>query len=144
MLLDRRLDHTYIAQSGLAGPGWASTRDPAGPATTPRLKSYRIEGQPEDVVLWHEEDGIYVEKRFRFDPATYYVELEYEIDNRTAQPMTVNLFAQLKRDAMRPEAGQGFTLGPRTLPGRRAHNGRFRVTKKWTSKISRTTSCSRR
>ena len=116
VLLDRRLDHTYIAQSGLAGPDGIDSRS-GRPRYNSALKSYRIEGQPEDVVLWHEEDGIYVEKRFRFDPATYYVELEYEIDNRTAQPMTVNLFAQLKRDAMRPEAGQGFTLGPRPYLG---------------------------
>ena len=116
VLLDRRADHTYIAQSGLAGPDGIDTRS-GRPRYTSALKSYRIEERPEEVVLRHEEEGVYVEKRFLFDPASYYVELEYEIDNQGAQPMTVNLFAQLKRDAMRPEAGQGFTLGPRPYLG---------------------------
>ena len=116
VLLDRRADHTYIAQSGLAGPDGIDSRS-GRPRYTSALKSYRIEERPEEVVLRHEEEGVYVEKRFLFDPASYYVELEYEIDNQGAQPMTVNLFAQLKRDAMRPEAGQGFTLGPRPYLG---------------------------
>ncbi len=116
VLLDRRADHTYIAQSGLAGPDGIDSRS-GRPRYTSALKSYRIEERPEEVVLRHEEDGVYVEKRFLFDPASYYVELEYEIDNQGARPMTVNLFAQLKRDAMRPEAGQGFTLGPRPYLG---------------------------
>ena len=116
VLLDRRADHTSVAQSGLAGPDGIDSR--AGrPRYTSALRSYRIEDTPEDVVLRYQEDGLLVEKRFRFDPASYFVELEYEIDNQSAQPKTVNLFAQLKRDATRPEAGQGFTLGPRPYLG---------------------------
>ena len=116
VLLDRRADHTYIAQSGLAGPDGIDSRS-GRPHYTSALRSYRIEERPEQVVLRYEEDGIVVEKRFRFDPASYYVELEYEIDNRGAQPITANLFAQLKRDATLPEAGQGFSLGPRPYLG---------------------------
>ncbi len=116
VLLDRRADHTYIAQSGLAGPDGIDSRS-GRPRYTSALRSYRIEEQPEQVVLRHEQDGIVVEKRFRFDPASYYVELEYAIDNRRAQPITANLFAQLKRDATLPEARGGFNLGPRPYLG---------------------------
>ena len=116
VLLDRRADHTYVAQSGLAGPDGIDSR--AGrPRYSSTLRSYRIEQEPRQVVLRHEEDGMVVEKRFRFDPASYYVELEYLIDNRRAQPVTANLFAQLKRDATLPETGQGFSLGPRPYLG---------------------------
>ena len=116
VLLDRRADHTYIAQSGLAGPDGIDSRS-GRPRYTSALRSYRIEEQPEQVVLRHEQDGIVVEKRFRFDPASYYVELEYAIDNRRTQPITANLFAQLKRDATLPEARGGFNLGPRPYLG---------------------------
>ena len=116
VLLDRRADHTYIAQSGLAGPDGIDSRS-GRPRYTSALRSYRIEEQPEQVVLRHEQDGIVVEKRFRFDPASYYVELEYAIDNRRAQPITANLFAQLKRDATLPETRGGFNLGPRPYLG---------------------------
>ena len=116
VLLDRRADHTYVAQSGLAGPDGIDSR--AGrPRYSSTLRSYRIEQEPRQVVLRHEEDGMVVEKRFHFDPASYYVELEYVIDNRRAQPVTANLFAQLKRDATLPETGQGFSLGPRPYLG---------------------------
>lgn len=116
VLLDRRADHTYVAQSGLAGPDGIDSR--AGrPHYRSAQRSYRIEQEPRQVVLHHDEDGVFVEKRFRFDPASYYVELEYEIDNRRAQPITANLFAQLKRDATLPETGQGFSLGPRPYLG---------------------------
>ena len=116
VLLDRRADHTYIAQSGLAGPDGVDSRS-GRPRYTSALRSYRIEEGPKQVVLRHEDDGIVVEKRFRFDPATYYVELEYEIDNQRARPISANLFAQLKRDATLPEARQRFALGPRPYLG---------------------------
>ena len=85
VLLDRRADHTYVAQSGLAGPDGIDSR--AGTAAVPhrRRSSYRIEAaSPSKSSCTTKEDGIFVEKRFRFDPASYYVELEYEIDNRRA------------------------------------------------------------
>ena len=116
VLLDRRSDHTYIAQSGLAGPDGIDSRS-GRPHYTSTLRSYRVEQEPRQVVLRHEEDGLTVEKRFRFDPASYLVELEYAIDNRRDHPFTANLFAQLKRDAQLPETGQGFTLGPRPYLG---------------------------
>ena len=116
VLLDRRADHTYIAQSGLAGPDGIDSRS-GRPRYTSARRSYLVEQQPEQVVLRHEQDGIVVEKRFRFDPASYYVELEYAVDNRRAQPITANLFAQLKRDATLPETRGGFNLGPRPYLG---------------------------
>ena len=117
VLLDRSAGHTYIAQSGLTGPDGIDTRSGGRPHYFYDRRSYRIEDQPEDVVLRHEEDGIFVQKRFRFDPASYYVELEYFIDNQRAEPITANLFAQLKRDAKLPESSAGFSLGPRPYLG---------------------------
>ncbi|MCY3819466.1 MAG: membrane protein insertase YidC [Gammaproteobacteria bacterium] len=116
VLLDRRVGHTYIAQSGLAGPDGIDSRS-GRPHYIASRRSYRVEDTPEEVVLRHEEDGLIVEKRFRFDPESYLVDVAYEIDNRRAEPMTANLFAQLKRDASLPETGQGFTLGPRPYLG---------------------------
>ena len=115
VLLDRRPGHTYVAQSGLVGRDGLDARGER-PLYAADARSYRIVDEAQDVVLRFADDDISVEKRFRFDPADYYVGLEYRMHNQTSEPMAANLFAQLKRDASLPEGGQMF-LGPRPYLG---------------------------
>ena len=115
VLLDRRAGHTYVAQSGLVGrdgPDASGER----PLYAPDARSYRIDDAPQDVVLRFEDADVSIEKRFRFDPEDYYVQLEYRVDNRSPEPFAANLFAQLKRDASVPPGSQMF-LGPRPYLG---------------------------
>ena len=115
VLLDRRPGHTYVAQSGLVGRDGLDARGER-PLYAADARSYRIVDEAQDVVLRFADDDVSVEKRFRFDPADYYVGLEYRMHNQTSEPMAANLFAQLKRDASLPEGGQMF-LGPRPYLG---------------------------
>ena len=116
VLLDRRPGHVYVAQSGLVG------RDgPDGSGERPLFRAaanaYRFTDEPGQVTLLHEDGGIEVEKRFRFEPDDYHVELEYVVENRRSAPFAANLFAQIKRDASVPESAEGMSLGPRPYLG---------------------------
>ncbi len=115
VLLDRRGGHTYVAQSGLVGRDGPDARGER-PLYAPDARSYRIEDVAEDVVLRFQDEDVSVEKRFRFDPGDYYVQLEYRVENRSSEPFAANLFAQLKRDASAPPGSQMF-LGPRPYLG---------------------------
>ena len=115
VLLDRRAGHTYVAQSGLVGRDGPDARGER-PLYAPDARSYRIEDVAEDVVLRFQDADVSVEKRFRFDPEDYYVQLEYRVENRSSEPFAANLFAQLKRDASAPPGSQMF-LGPRPYLG---------------------------
>ena len=115
VLLDRRLGHTYVAQSGLVGRDGIDSRGER-PLYAADTWSYRIEEGELDVVLRYADAGVDVEKRFRFDAADYYVDVEYRVRNQTSDPFSANLFAQLKRDASLPPGSQMF-LGPRPYLG---------------------------
>ena len=115
VLLDRRAGHTYVAQSGLVGRDGPDAQGQR-PLYAPDARSYRIDDTPEDVVLRFQDADVSIEKRFRFDPEDYYVGLEYRVDNRSSEPFSANLFAQLKRDATLPTGSQMF-LGPRPYLG---------------------------
>ena len=116
VLLDRRADHTYVAQSGLVGrdgPDATGER----PLYSSAAADWRFEDTGGTVALRHESAGVVIEKRYRFDPQDYYVELEYRVDNRRSEPFSANLFAQIKRDATTPASGASFSLGPQPYVG---------------------------
>ncbi len=115
-LLDQRKDHVYIAQSGLIGrDGW----DKAGsrPLYAASASDYAVDEGTVQVTLRRQADGVTLRKRFLFSAKDYVVTVEHEIDNDATAEFRVQLFAQLKRDATRPEASEGFGMGPRPYVG---------------------------
>jgi len=116
VLLDRRGDHVYIAQSGLSGrDGW----DEGGTRPLYRASTNRYEldeGEESlEVVLTDERDGVTVNKRFRFLADDYLITVEHEIRNDAETPFQAQMFTQLKRDTWRPESG--VPMGPRPFIG---------------------------
>ena len=112
-LFDQRVGHVYIAQSGLIG---ADGRDRNGrPLYSVEATEYEINDGTLEVELRHEADGIALTKRFTFAADDYLVSVEHDIDNQSAATFRAQMFAQLKRDATRPESGVPF--GPRPYVG---------------------------
>ena len=98
-LLDKRGGHTYVAQSGLVGRDGID-QDEQRPLYHISKRSWTIDNQPVEIALTYDrQDGLHVDKIFRFQPDSYVIEVRYEIRNGTQQPFLVNLFAQLKRDS---------------------------------------------
>jgi len=107
-LFDNGAERIYQAQSGLLG---VSAPDQAsGRALWHSAQSHyqMAAGQPLNVDLTYQNNGIHFIKRFSFNPGRYEITVSYLIDNQSAQPFTGNLFAQLKRDHSEDPSSAGL------------------------------------
>lgn len=115
LLLDRREDHVYIAQSGLIGrdgPDSKSVRPMY--ETTHSEFDFRSGGM---LQLKTTDNGVDIHKTFKFAPGEYVVDVGYEIANQSDHSFEARQFAQLKRDSRDLSGGSSFTLGPRPYLG---------------------------
>ncbi len=115
LLLDRRADHVYIAQSGLIG------RDgPDSKAVRPMYEATHAEFDFRSggvLRLKTTDNGVEIDKTFKFTPGEYVVDVGYEIANRSDHSFEARQFAQLKRDSRDLSGASSFTLGPRPYLG---------------------------
>ena len=116
LLLDKRADHTYIAESGLIG------RD--GLDVNGNRPTYEFDGNDVnlpnggEVRLKTSVGGdIQVDKFFKFTADDYVVDVGYEIANHSDRTLEVKQFGQLKRDNRDLSAGSSYTLGPKPYLG---------------------------
>ncbi|MDE0659117.1 MAG: membrane protein insertase YidC [Gammaproteobacteria bacterium] len=113
-LLDRRYDHVYVAQSGLIG---ADGTDRNGrPLYATRSDEYVLEEGELEVELRHESNGVALTKRYTFRADDYLIAVDQDVDNSSGEAFEAQAFAQLKRDASRPE-DSGVPFGPRPYVG---------------------------
>lgn len=98
-LFDNGGERTYLAQSGLIGS--SAPDKSSGRALWSSAKSqYQLtEGQDQLVVdLTYSESGVNYIKRFTLQRGRYELNVNYLIDNQSAQPWSGHFYAQLKRD----------------------------------------------
>ncbi len=114
LLLDRRADLVYIAQSGLIGRDGpdASAQRPLYDADHHALK---LSGGGE-LALTLQRGAVRIRKVYTFSADEYLIDLKYAVENRGDAPFEANLFAQIKRDATQPGGGS-YALGPRPYLG---------------------------
>jgi len=89
----------FIAQSGLLGSE-ANALPTHEALFTSTQTSYTLDDRDNtlDVVLtWGEEGGVQVVKRYRFTRGSYVVELDQEVRNATAGPLSARAYTQLQR-----------------------------------------------
>ncbi len=99
ILLERNDTRTYIAQSGLIGANGIDKDN--RPIYTTATSIYRMpEGKDELVVdlLWQDESGVKITKRFSLVRGDYLVSVDYLVENGSGDRWQANLFGQLKRD----------------------------------------------
>jgi len=102
VLFDSSPERTYVAQSGLIGPGLPTHHTPfeAG------AESYQLaDGQNglEVRVTATTADGARVAKVYRFQRGSYLIDVSYEIANQGAAPLSPYAYFQLVRDGKPPE-----------------------------------------
>jgi YidC/Oxa1 family membrane protein insertase len=98
VLLEQSSMRTYVAQSGLVGKNGI---DKKGRAlfSSEKTKYEMADGQDELVVkLAIQQDGVLINKVYKFKRNDYLVQLGYEVDNRSQQAWQANFYAQFKRD----------------------------------------------
>ncbi len=118
-LLDRSVESTYVAQSGLLGRDGPDGRNEARPKFRTDRYSYVLrEGQrPMEVVLHYEQGETTIRKIYRFHPDEYLIDLVYEIDNRSNDDFVSALWVQLKRDGKTANTQTASNWGPRSFLG---------------------------
>lgn len=99
--------HTYIAQSGLLGPGLPTHNTVFNAQAT----SYELTAGKESVevrLLSDSESGVKIAKVFVFHRSSYMIDVRYEIENPTADSLTPSAYYQLVRDDIQPVGGTMF------------------------------------
>ncbi|WP_294909549.1 membrane protein insertase YidC [Tatumella sp. UBA2305] len=107
-LLETSPDFLYQAQSGLTGRnGPDNPANGARPLYTTPQDSYQLaDGQTELRVplTWTGENGVVYTKTFVFKRGGYAVDVDYHVDNKSAQPLEVSMFGQLKQTITLPKS----------------------------------------
>ncbi|KAA1190539.1 membrane protein insertase YidC [Pseudohalioglobus sediminis] len=114
VLLEQNQTRTYIAQSGLIGPDGIDGQQRA--TFTSATSRYSMqEGEDTLVVdlLWEGDTGVKVTKRFTFTRGDYLIEIDYLVENNSAERWQANLFGQIKRDStVAPAGDSGMGIQP--------------------------------
>jgi YidC/Oxa1 family membrane protein insertase len=109
MLFDRRVGHTYVAQSGLIGAGAAAFpthRTPFEVLPGPRSL---VPGTDElAVTMVAESGGAKVVRRYVFRRGAYQIDMKTEVTNTGEAPIRPTLYLQLTRDATAPPGESQF------------------------------------
>jgi YidC/Oxa1 family membrane protein insertase len=113
LLLDSAPQRIYVAQSGLIGPDGID-RDGDRPLFGAEQDRYDFTRTGGGVVrLRHDTEHARVDKIFVFHEDDYLIEVQYELENRTDAPLSVAMFAQIKRgDHEAPANGAPIGLQP--------------------------------
>jgi len=100
----------YSLQTGLA-PAVGAAAGAAFPTHlaqfTATEKEYRLAPGAQELrvpLTWTDGQGVTVTKTFVFKPGKYRIDLEYQIENRSAAPFVTAPYAQILRDDIQPES----------------------------------------
>lgn len=113
ILLNRSESHTYVAQSGLVGNNGTATGKQRAIYSVKQTE-FKLEDGSDSVIvdLVHQQSEATITKRFTFKRNSYIIDVEFLIDNQSADPWQANLFAQIKRDSYKPAANLGPGIQP--------------------------------
>ena len=114
-LLEKENTRLYVAQSGLVGPAGTDTEQ--RPLYVSDVSEVELTEGSREVVLRLDRPQGQVRKIFTFRADDYLIDLRFEMDNQTAEPIQAALFAQIKRDSKEPLASDTFSLGPQPYLG---------------------------
>ncbi|MEI6893671.1 MAG: membrane protein insertase YidC [Colwellia sp.] len=98
----------YIAQSGLTGANGIDRIIKGRPIYTTEQSNYELTSDSLSIdLVFHDVSGMSVTKRFTFNKNSYSVNVDYLIDNNTANSVSVQMYGQLKQSTV-VESGGGM------------------------------------
>ena len=109
---------TYIAQSGLIGPNGIDSDGRAlfnADATT-----YDLNPEDDSVVVdlqWQGNAAVRITKRLTLYRGSYLIDIDYLIDNNSAERWQANLFGQVKRGSAPPPSANTNAMGMKPFLG---------------------------
>ena len=110
-LLTQSRSHTYVAQSGLVGGEGPDSSKSGRPLYRSAQPKYDIGDDNELVVdlVFEQESGAKITKRFTFTRGEYLVDVAYVVDNYSDKPWRAAMFGQIKRDGSEDPGLQNTT-----------------------------------
>jgi YidC/Oxa1 family membrane protein insertase len=114
ILLDKRADHTYIAQSGLIGRNGTDLPDGSRPLFQASQSVFEMEKNEDQlqVDLVYQQDKVKITKRFTFTRGDYLINLEYLVDNQSETSWNAALYGQIRRDGQNLRKSRAFEMNP--------------------------------
>ena len=112
ILLEENTNRTYIAQSGLIGPNGIDKGQRA--QFSSQSSNYTMDAGEESLevdLLWSNEEGLEVIKRFTFHRDSFVVNVDYLITNNSSTRFEANLFGQIKRDSSEDPSASSSGMG---------------------------------
>lgn len=113
VLLTSQPEHLYIAQSGLVGRNGPDSQAQGRPTYDAAQTSYQLaDGQDQVVVpmTWTDSKGVVFTKEFILKRGDYAVGVDYKIDNKSAEPVQVQFYGQLKQTVATPKDQEGHAM----------------------------------
>ena len=117
-LLTNNPQRFFIAQTGLLSAQGPDLESKGRSLFRAEQSHYKLAAGSDEVsvnLMWSTDAGILVTKRFVFHRNNYLVDIEYIVDNQSAEVYTGRLYGRLKRQAD-PDSGGGF-FGVQTFTG---------------------------
>lgn len=110
VLLNNNSKTRYLAESGLLSQQGPDTSQSQALYTVPRLENFLSANQNNLSVdlHWRSATGVDVTKTFVFKRGSYEIDMRYAIDNQSNEPWKGNLYDQLMRTDVPPEAHSGL------------------------------------
>ncbi|MGL5994052.1 MAG: membrane protein insertase YidC, partial [Aeromonas sobria] len=113
VLLTNVPDRLYVAQSGLVGRDGPDSQPQGRPTYDAAQTSYQLaDGQDQVVVpmTWTDSKGVLFTKEFVLKRGDYAVGVDYKIDNKSAEPVQVQFYGQLKQTVATPKDQEGHAM----------------------------------
>lgn len=106
-ILDKKNATLHIAQSGLIGRNGPDETVQGRPVYTVESTSFELQSGQDEIRIplrWASESGLSITKEFIFKRDSHAVLVEYSIDNKTSETVTLQQYAQLKQTMAVPES----------------------------------------
>ena len=117
VLLENNRQRLYVAQSGLIGKNGIDSKSRAQYVSTHTRYDMNNAEQLTIDLLWENEQGLNVTKRFVFTRGSYLVDVRFIVDNRSSERWQGNLFAQIKRDSTKAPQSDNSGMGMQPFLG---------------------------
>lgn len=107
VIFQNEVEHTYIAQSGLLGPGLPTHNT----VFNAQAENYELAEDKDSVEIrlnTVSEAGAKISKVFVFHRDNYIIDVKYEIENTSSQTISTSAYYQLVRDNVEPVGGTMF------------------------------------
>lgn len=117
VLLENNRQRLYVAQSGLIGKNGIDSKSRAQYVSTHTRYDINNAEQLTVDLLWENEQGLNVTKRFVFTRGSYLVDVRFIVDNRSSERWQGNLFAQIKRDSTKAPQSDNSGMGMQPFLG---------------------------